>query len=48
MNIEIGDDPGYTDATLTVAGEPRPIAHLLDELAPDERDGVRRTELALG
>jgi 2-amino-4-hydroxy-6-hydroxymethyldihydropteridine diphosphokinase len=36
------------DATLTVAGEPRPIAHLLDELAPDERDGVRRTELALG
>ncbi|HVQ50519.1 MAG TPA: 2-amino-4-hydroxy-6-hydroxymethyldihydropteridine diphosphokinase [Mycobacterium sp.] len=38
-------DPG---ATLTVAGEPRPIAHLLDELAPDERDGVRRTELALG
>jgi 2-amino-4-hydroxy-6-hydroxymethyldihydropteridine diphosphokinase len=36
------------DATLTVAGELRPIAHLLDELAPDERDGVRRTELALG
>jgi 2-amino-4-hydroxy-6-hydroxymethyldihydropteridine diphosphokinase len=36
------------DATLTVGGEPRPIAHLLDELAPDERDGVRRTELALG
>ena len=36
------------DATLTVAGEPRPIGHLLDELAPAERDGVRLTELALG
>lgn len=35
------------DATLTVAGEPRPIGHLLDELAPPERDGVRLTELAL-
>jgi 2-amino-4-hydroxy-6-hydroxymethyldihydropteridine diphosphokinase len=36
------------DATLTVAGEPRPIARLLDELEPAERDGVRLTELALG
>jgi 2-amino-4-hydroxy-6-hydroxymethyldihydropteridine diphosphokinase len=36
------------DATLTVAGQPRPIAHLIDELAPAERDGVRLTELALG
>jgi 2-amino-4-hydroxy-6-hydroxymethyldihydropteridine diphosphokinase len=35
-------------ATLTVAGEPRPVAHLLDELEPAERDGVRLTELALG
>ena len=35
------------DATLTVAGEPRPIARLLDELEPAERDGVRLTELAL-
>ena len=35
------------DATLTVAGEPRPIAHLLDELQQAERDGVRLTELAL-
>ena len=35
------------DATLTVAGEPRVIAHLLDELEPAERDGVRLTELAL-
>jgi 2-amino-4-hydroxy-6-hydroxymethyldihydropteridine diphosphokinase len=34
-------------ATLTIAGEPRPIAHLLDGFAPDERDGVCRTELAL-
>ena len=36
------------DAMLTVAGELRPVAQLIDELAPDERDGVRRTELALG
>jgi 2-amino-4-hydroxy-6-hydroxymethyldihydropteridine diphosphokinase len=36
------------DATLTVAGEPRPIGRLLDELASAERDGVRLTELALG
>ena len=35
------------DATLTVAGEPRPVARLLDELEPAERDGVRLTELAL-
>ena len=35
------------DATLTVADEPRPIAGLLDELEPAERDGVRLTELAL-
>lgn len=35
-------------ATLTVAGEPRPVAHLLDQLEPAERDGVRLTELALG
>ena len=36
------------DATLTVAGEPRPIADLLDELEPAERDGVRLTEFGLG
>jgi 2-amino-4-hydroxy-6-hydroxymethyldihydropteridine diphosphokinase len=36
------------DATLTVAGEPHPIAHLHDELPSAERDGVRLTELALG
>jgi 2-amino-4-hydroxy-6-hydroxymethyldihydropteridine diphosphokinase len=35
------------DAALTVAGAPRAVAHLLDELEPVERDGVRRTELAL-
>jgi 2-amino-4-hydroxy-6-hydroxymethyldihydropteridine diphosphokinase len=35
------------DATLTVAGEPRRIAGLLDELEPVERDGVRLIELAL-
>lgn len=38
-------DPG---ATLTVAGETRPVARLLAELEPSERDGVRLTELALG
>jgi 2-amino-4-hydroxy-6-hydroxymethyldihydropteridine diphosphokinase len=38
-------DPG---ATLTVAGEPRPVAGLLSELEPADRDGVRLTELALG
>ena len=36
------------DAMLTVAGEPRPVADLLGELSPAERDGVRRTEVALG
>jgi 2-amino-4-hydroxy-6-hydroxymethyldihydropteridine diphosphokinase len=36
------------DATLTVAGQPRAVADLLGELARDERDGVRRTEVALG
>jgi 2-amino-4-hydroxy-6-hydroxymethyldihydropteridine diphosphokinase len=36
------------DATLTVAGESRRVAYLLDELAPAERDGVRLTDLALG
>jgi 2-amino-4-hydroxy-6-hydroxymethyldihydropteridine diphosphokinase len=35
------------DATLTVAGEPRPVARLLDELEQAERDEVRLTELAL-
>jgi 2-amino-4-hydroxy-6-hydroxymethyldihydropteridine diphosphokinase len=35
------------DATLTIAGEPRRIAQLLDELDPADRDGVRLTELAL-
>jgi len=36
------------EATLTVAGKPRPIAHMLSELEPADRDGVRLTELALG
>jgi len=36
------------DATLTIAGETRPVEKLLAELDPAERDGVRRTELALG
>jgi 2-amino-4-hydroxy-6-hydroxymethyldihydropteridine diphosphokinase len=36
------------DATLTVAGKSRPIARLLAEIDPAERDGVRLTELALG
>jgi 2-amino-4-hydroxy-6-hydroxymethyldihydropteridine diphosphokinase len=35
------------DATLTVAGEARPIARLLSELDPSDRDGVRITESAL-
>jgi 2-amino-4-hydroxy-6-hydroxymethyldihydropteridine diphosphokinase len=35
------------DATLTVAGERRPVTGLLDELEPADRDGVRLTELAL-
>jgi len=36
------------DATLTVAGEARPVEELLAELDLAERDGVHRTELALG
>lgn len=36
------------DATLTVAGRPRPVAGLLDELEPAQRDGVHLTEMALG
>jgi 2-amino-4-hydroxy-6-hydroxymethyldihydropteridine diphosphokinase len=36
------------EATLMVAGEPRPVTGLLDELQPAERDSVRLTELALG
>jgi len=35
------------DATLTVEGTPRPIARVLDELEPADRDGVRLTRLAL-
>lgn len=35
------------DATLTVAGVPRPVAALLAGLAASERGGVRRTGLAL-
>jgi 2-amino-4-hydroxy-6-hydroxymethyldihydropteridine diphosphokinase len=35
------------DATLTVAGEPSPIARLISELEPADRDGVRVTESAL-
>ena len=35
------------DATLTVEGTPRPVARVLDELAPADRDGVRLTRLAL-
>jgi len=35
------------DATLTVEGEPRRVATLLDELEPAERAGVRLTEVAL-
>jgi hypothetical protein len=31
-----------------VAGKVRPVEKLLAELDPAERDGVRRTELALG
>jgi 2-amino-4-hydroxy-6-hydroxymethyldihydropteridine diphosphokinase len=37
-----------SDATVTVAGVPRRIAGLVDELEPADRDGVRLTELALG
>jgi 2-amino-4-hydroxy-6-hydroxymethyldihydropteridine diphosphokinase len=35
------------DATLTVEGTPRPVARVLDELEPADRDGVRLTRLAL-
>jgi 2-amino-4-hydroxy-6-hydroxymethyldihydropteridine diphosphokinase len=35
------------DATLTVAGEQRPLARLLSEIDPAERDGVRLTGLIL-
>jgi 2-amino-4-hydroxy-6-hydroxymethyldihydropteridine diphosphokinase len=35
-------------ATLTVEGEPRPVAALLAELDPGERDDVRPTEFVLG
>ncbi len=36
------------DATLTVAGAPQPVARLLVEIDPAERDGVRLTGLVLG
>ncbi|TXI65262.1 2-amino-4-hydroxy-6-hydroxymethyldihydropteridine diphosphokinase [Mycolicibacterium mageritense] len=35
------------DATLTVAGESRPVQRLLTEIDPGERAGVVRTELVL-
>ncbi|GAB5895765.1 2-amino-4-hydroxy-6-hydroxymethyldihydropteridine diphosphokinase [Mycolicibacterium mageritense] len=35
------------DATLTVAGESRPVQRLLSEIDPGERAGVSRTELVL-
>lgn len=35
------------DATLTVAGESRPVQRLLSEIDPGERAGVVRTELVL-
>ena len=35
------------DATLTVAGEVRPVQRLLEELDPAERTGVRLTDLIL-
>lgn len=35
------------DASLTVDGVPRPLAKLLAELEPAERDGVRETDLVL-
>lgn len=35
------------DARLTVAGGPRPVAGLLAELDPADRDGVRPTDLRL-
>ena len=36
------------DATLTVAGEPRPVEKLLAELDPADRDGIHLTGLVLG
>ena len=35
------------DATLTVAGEVRPVQRLLEESDPAERTGVRLTDLIL-
>ena len=35
------------DATLTVAGERRPVANLLADIDPADRDGVRLTDLVL-
>lgn len=35
------------DATLTVAGESRPVQRLLSEIDQSERDGVTRTDLVL-
>jgi 2-amino-4-hydroxy-6-hydroxymethyldihydropteridine diphosphokinase len=35
------------EATLTVAGRTRRVAHLLEEIDPAERAGVRRTDLGL-
>lgn len=35
------------DATLTVGDRPRRVAHLLEEIDPAERAGVRRTEAVL-
>ncbi|CQD23492.1 2-amino-4-hydroxy-6-hydroxymethyldihydropteridine diphosphokinase [Mycolicibacterium conceptionense] len=35
------------DATLTVVGRSRRVAHLLEEIDPVERAGVRRTDLVL-
>jgi 2-amino-4-hydroxy-6-hydroxymethyldihydropteridine diphosphokinase len=34
-------------ATLTVGGQARSVADLLDALDPADRDGVRRTDLVL-
>ena len=36
------------DATLTVAGEPRPVEKLLTQLEQADRDGIHRTGLVLG
>jgi 2-amino-4-hydroxy-6-hydroxymethyldihydropteridine diphosphokinase len=35
------------DARLTVAGGPRPVARLLAELEPADREGVRLSRLTL-